>query len=69
MTAAALRIREGNIPDAVQLIDKARMANAAGLYSLFASCAADMFFASACEKYSEVARACGVQTKSEMGLP
>jgi hypothetical protein len=69
MTAAALRIREGNIAEAVPLIEKARTADYANLYSLFASCASDMFFASACEKYPEVARACGVQTKSPLGLP
>lgn len=69
MTAAALKIREGNIPDAVQLIDKARTANAVGLYSQFASCANDMFFASASEKYPEIAKACGVPSASGIGSP
>ena len=60
MTAAALLIHEGNVDEAVQLIDKARMSDYKTTYGSFASFAGDMFFANACQKYPEVARACGV---------
>ena len=61
MTAAALRIQEGNIGEALPLIENARTSDSRNFDSLFASCASDMFFASASRKYPEVARACGVR--------
>lgn len=60
MTAAALRIREGNLAEAVPLIDKAYKDDHANLDSLFASCAGDMFFIYASAKNPEIARACQV---------
>jgi tetratricopeptide (TPR) repeat protein len=69
MTAAALRIQEGKIPDAVALIDKARTSDSGNLYTLFSSCANDLFFSSAAEKYPEIAKACGIQTKTELLFP
>ena len=65
LTAAALRIREGNIPDSIPLIEKARAADYAALHSLFSSCVNDMFFASAAEKYPEVAKAFLLRSSAE----
>jgi tetratricopeptide (TPR) repeat protein len=60
LTDAALQIRQGNIAEAVQLIDKARTADENRLFSLFASCTGDMLFSEACRNHPEVAHACRV---------
>ncbi len=62
MTAAAIHIREGNIAEALPLIEKARNTDRANLYSLFASCTGDMFFAAASVRNPEIAQACQIQT-------
>jgi tetratricopeptide (TPR) repeat protein len=61
MTAAALKIREGDINEAVRLISEARAGHRPGL---FASCATDMVFQDAGQKYPDLAQACRVETGS-----
>jgi tetratricopeptide (TPR) repeat protein len=62
LTAAALQIRAGNISEAIPLIDQARAADEQRLFSLFASCTADMLFTQACRNHPEIAQACRVGT-------
>jgi tetratricopeptide (TPR) repeat protein len=69
LTDAALKIRQGNIAEALQLIDKARTADENRLFSLFASCTGDMLFSEACRNHPEVARACRVANTSSLTVP
>jgi hypothetical protein len=69
MTAAAIRINEGKIGEAEALIDRARASDSAALYSMFSSCSNDLFFSNAAEKFPEIARACGIQTKAQRLWP
>ena len=62
MTAAALRIRERHIDDAVQLLSQARSGTDPGL---FAACVKDQVFRDASAKYPEVAQVC----RLELNLP
>ncbi len=55
MTAAALKIREGHIDDAVGLLSQARDGTDPGL---FAACARDQVFREASTKHPEVAKVC-----------
>ncbi|MEO6971370.1 MAG: hypothetical protein ABI217_10795, partial [Chthoniobacterales bacterium] len=54
MTAAALKIREGQIDDARPFIEQARAGNSPGL---FASCVNDLYFRDVAQKYPELADA------------
>lgn len=69
LTDAALKIRQGNIAEALQLIDKARAADENRLFSLFASCTGDMLFSEACRNHPEIARACRVANPSSLTAP
>jgi tetratricopeptide (TPR) repeat protein len=64
MTAAALKIREGHIDEARQLMAQAHAANQPGL---FASCLNDAVFQDACQKHNELAEVCrmdpGIQAR------
>ena len=62
MTAAALRIRDGHIDEAVQLLSQARNGTDPGL---FAACVKDQVFRDASAKHPEVAQIC----RLEVNLP
>lgn len=61
MTAAALQIRAGNIDGAINLVKEARAADQSRLFSLFAACAGDRLFTTACQNYPELAQVCRVE--------
>jgi tetratricopeptide (TPR) repeat protein len=58
LTEAALRIRGGELPEAVQLIEQARTADQPRLLTLFSSCTSDMLFTEASRNHPEIAAAC-----------
>lgn len=66
MTAAALRIREGHIDDAVQLLSQARSGTDPGL---FAACVKDEVFRDASAKYPEVAEVCRLELNLRSTFP
>ena len=60
MTVAAIQIRGGEIEAAVQTVEQARASDQSHLLGLFAACAGDRLFTSACRNHPELARACQV---------
>lgn len=66
MTAAALKIREGQIDDAKALIGEARAGNAPGL---FASCVNDLYFRDVPQKYPELAEVLHLELDLQVPFP
>jgi tetratricopeptide (TPR) repeat protein len=60
MTAAALQIHSGDFAKAVQTVEQARASDQSHLFGLFAACAGDRFFTSACRNHADLAQACQV---------
>jgi len=60
MTEAAMAIHQGDIAQAVKILEEAREADRPQLDARFAACAGDRFFAVACQSNPELARACRV---------
>ena len=58
MTAAALQIQAGDIPKAVGLVEQPRSSDQSHLFGLFAACAGDKLFATACRNHPELSQAC-----------
>jgi tetratricopeptide (TPR) repeat protein len=66
MTAAALRIREGHIDEAVRLLSQARSGTDPGL---FAACVKDQVFRDASAKHPEVAKVCRLDLELPSTFP
>ena len=66
MTAAALKIREGHIDEAVQLLSAARLGKDPGL---FAACVKDFVFQDASLLYPEVAKMCKLNFEPPTKFP
>lgn len=62
MTAAALQIRAGNIDGAIRLVKEARASDRSLLSGLFAACAGDRLFTTACRDYPDLAQVCRIET-------
>ena len=69
LTDAALQIQQSDIVQGVQLIEQARTADEARLFSLFASCTSDMLFNKASRNHPEIAQACRVGGTSTSPSP
>jgi tetratricopeptide (TPR) repeat protein len=60
MTEAALAIHQGDMSQAIKIIEQAREADRPQFDARFAACAGDRFFAVACQNNPELAQACRV---------
>lgn len=61
MTEAALRIQDGQLDEAVRLIQEARISDRSLLRGHFSACAGDKLFSEASNKFPEIAEACRLQ--------
>jgi len=69
MTSAALEIQQGNIEQAVRLIEQAHDADQSRIFALFAACVSDRFFSVACQNSPELTRACSVERRKTPPAP
>jgi tetratricopeptide (TPR) repeat protein len=69
MTSAALEIQQGQIEQAVRLIEQAHDADQSRLFAFFAACVGDRFFSVACQNSPELTRACRVERRKAPSEP